>query len=64
LIKTTIHYTNFSLLSGWVLEAGFAGSRFTEFYIVPQKTSHLWLAMTLTHMNGFWYFLAEMLPKK
>jgi len=23
------------------------------------KTSHLWLATTLTHMNGFWYFLAE-----
>ena len=28
------------------------------------KTSHLWLAITLTHMNGFWYFLAEMLPIK
>ena len=21
-----------------------------------KKTSHLWLALTLTHMNGFWYF--------
>jgi len=31
---------------------------------VSQKTSHLWLAITLTHMNGFWYFLAEMLPIK
>jgi len=32
-------------------------------YTVSQKTSHLWLAITLTvtHMNGFWYFLAEML---
>jgi len=29
-----------------------------------KKTSHLWLAITLTHMNGFWYFLAEMLPIK
>jgi len=27
-----------------------------------KKMSHLWLAITLTHMNGFWYFLAEMLP--
>jgi len=30
-------------------------------YTVSQKTSHLWLAITLMHMNGFWYFLAEML---
>jgi len=22
-------------------------------YTVSQKTSHLWLAITLTHMNGF-----------
>ena len=29
-----------------------------------KKTSHLWLAITLAHMNGFWYFLAEMLPIK
>ena len=35
-----------------------------KFYIVSQKTSHLWLAVTLTHMNGFLYFLAEMLPIK
>jgi len=34
------------------------------YYTVSQKTSHLWLAITLTHMNGFWYFLAEMLPTK
>jgi len=33
-------------------------------YTVSQKTSHLWLAITLTHMNRFWYFLAEMLPIK
>jgi len=33
-------------------------------YTVSQKTSHLWLAITLTCMNGFWYFLAEMLPIK
>jgi len=25
-------------------------------YTVSQKTSHLWLAIILTHMNGFWYF--------
>jgi len=30
-------------------------------YIVSQKTSHIWFAKTLTHMNGFWYFLAKML---
>jgi len=28
------------------------------------KTSHLWLAIALTHVNGFWYFLAEMLSIK
>jgi len=26
---------------------------FIDNYIVSQKTSHLWLAITLTHMNGF-----------
>ena len=25
-------------------------------YTLSEKTSHLWLAITLTHMNGFWYF--------
>jgi len=25
-------------------------------YTVSQKTSHRWLAITLTHVNGFWYF--------
>jgi len=34
------------------------------YYTVSEKTSHLWLAITLTHVNGFWYFLAEMLPMK
>ena len=24
-----------------------------EMYTMSQKTSHLWLAITLTHMNGF-----------
>jgi len=33
-------------------------------YTVPQKTSHLWLVITLTHLNGVIYFLAEMLPIK
>jgi len=27
-------------------------------------TSHLWLAVTLTHMNGYRHFVAEMLPIK
>jgi len=31
---------------------------------VSKTTSHRRLAITLTHMNGFWYFLAEMLPIK
>jgi len=30
--------------------------RLGAFYTVSQKTSHLWLAITLTHMNGFWHF--------
>jgi len=34
------------------------------YYTVSRKTSHLRLAITLTHINGFWYFLAEMLPIK
>jgi len=34
------------------------------FATASQKTSHFWLAITLTHMNGFGYFLAEMLPIK
>jgi len=25
-------------------------------YTVSQKTSHLWLAITLTHVNALWYF--------
>ena len=35
-------------------------------YYTPclKKTSQLWLAITLTVVNGFWYFLAEMLPIK
>ena len=24
-----------------------------HYYTVSQKTSHLWIAITLTHMNGF-----------
>jgi len=28
----------------------------TLVYTVSQKTTRLWLAITLTHMNGFWYF--------
>jgi len=33
-------------------------------YTMSQKTSHLWLAITLMHMNGFWHFLVQMLPIK
>jgi len=33
-------------------------------YTVSQKTSHRCLAITLTRMNGFWYFFAGMLPIK
>jgi len=33
-------------------------------YTVSQKTSHLWFAITLTHMSTFWYFLAETLSIK
>jgi len=30
-----------------------------DYYTISQKTSLLQLAITLTHVNGFWYFLAE-----
>jgi len=30
--------------------------RVRAFGIVSQKTSHFWLAITLTHVNGFWHF--------
>jgi len=33
-------------------------------YTVSQKTSHLWLAITLTYVNGFLIFLAQILPIK
>jgi len=33
-------------------------------YTVSQKTSHLWLAITLTHMNGFWYFFGRNVTNK
>jgi len=29
-----------------------------------RKNVHLWFATTLTYVNAFWYFLAEMLPIK
>jgi len=31
-------------------------ARLHYIYTVSQKMSHLWLAITLTHMNGFLYF--------
>jgi len=34
------------------------------YYTVSQKMSHLWLAVTLTHVNRFWYFLAEIYHDK
>ena len=37
---------------------------FIDNYIVSQKTSHLWLAITLTHMNGFWYFFGRNVTDK
>ena len=40
------------------------GVALVRIYTVSQKTSHLWLAITLTHVNGFWYFFAQMLPIK
>jgi len=33
----------------------------TSLYTVSQKTSLLWLDITLTRVNGFWHFLAEVL---
>ena len=40
------------------------GSR-SEFYTVSQKkTSHLWLAITLMHVNVFWYFFGRNVTDK
>ena len=33
-------------------------------YTVSQKTSHLWLTITLAHTNGFWYFLFSVQRRK
>jgi len=33
-------------------------------YTVSQKTSHLWLAVTLTYVNGFWYFFGSNVTNK
>jgi len=32
------------------------GHRVYMYNTVSQKTSQLWLAITLTHMNGIWFF--------
>jgi len=36
----------------------------SENYTVSQKTSHLWLAITLTHINRFWYFFGRNVTDK
>jgi len=33
-------------------------------YTVSQKTSYLWLAITLTHVNWFWYFFGRNVTDK
>ena len=33
-------------------------------YTPRLKKSHLWLAITLTHMNGFWYFFGRNVTDK
>jgi len=33
-------------------------------YTVSQKMSHLWLAITLTHVNEFWYFVGRNVTDK
>jgi len=33
-------------------------------YTVSQKTSHHWLAIPLTHVNGFWYFFGRNVTDK
>jgi len=56
-----------------VANGAFFGSSCTQFqsmkyeniYSTPsQKTSHLWLAITLTHMNGFWHFFDKNVTDK
>ena len=34
------------------------------FYTMSQKTSYLWFAITLMHMNGFWYFFGRNVTDK
>jgi len=36
----------------------------TNIYTVSQKTSHLWLAITSTHVNGIWYFWQKYYTEK
>jgi len=33
-------------------------------YTVSQKTSHLWMAITLRHGNGFWYIIGRNVTDK
>jgi len=35
-----------------------------ECYTVSQKTSYLWFAITLTYVNGFWYFFGRNVTNK
>jgi len=54
-ICTIMNSVIFILLTKFLLNMNFT---------VSQKTSRLRLAITSTHVNGFWYFLAHMLPIK
>ena len=52
------------LMLALLLPLSWTTSLCSAMYTVSQKTSHLWLAVISMHMNGFWFFLAEMLPIK
>jgi len=48
-------------LSAW---CWYEDGKYTDSAPYLKKRPNFWVAITLTHMNGFWYFLAEMLPIK
>ena len=48
----------------WTSKIKSADPYYWQYTMSQKKTSHLWLAITLTHMNRFWYLLVEMLLLK
>jgi len=58
-----VYQLRHSLALALMLLQLFATSQ-VSIYTVSQKTSHLWLAITLMHVNGFWYFFGRNVTDK